>query len=79
MGKTVVYKVLVTTRRVDVVIVRLPDAGIVEFTGAAEGSTGTAAEELTKATLVELATALLRAAVSFGVPGWVNPGIPVPF
>ena len=79
VGKTVVYKVLVTTRRVDVVIVRLPDAGIVEFTGAAEGSTGTAAEELTKATLVELATALLRAAVSFGVPGWVNPGIPVPF
>jgi hypothetical protein len=70
---------LVTTRRVDVVMVELPDAGIVELTGAAEGSTGTAAEELTKTTLVELATALLRAAVPFGAPGWVNPGIPVPF
>ena len=68
VGKTVVYKVLVTTRRVDVVMVELPDAGIVELTGAAEGSTGTATEELTKTTLVELATALLRAAVPFGVP-----------
>jgi len=64
VGKTVVYKVLVTTRRVDVVMVALPDAGIVELTGAAEGRTGTATEELTKTTLVELATAL-----PFGVPG----------
>lgn len=69
MGNTVVYKVLVTTRRVDEVMVKLPDAGTVELTGAAEGSTGTAAEELTKTTLLELAAALLRAAVPFGVPG----------
>ena len=71
VGKTVVYSVLVTTRRDEVVIVVL--------SGARLAGPEASSDELTGTALVELATALLRVAVPWDAPGWVNPGMPVPF
>ena len=76
VGKTVVYKVSITTRRDDVVIVEFSGAmateleaktdDAAELTGAAEGDaceTDATRDELTRAPAVELTRALLGAAV----------------
>lgn len=72
VGKTVVYNVLVTTRRDEVAIVVLPGRRMAELTGAAEGSTDVpdrTGEELAREAPTELVTAGLTVAVPWGAPG----------
>jgi hypothetical protein len=60
VGKTVVYSVLVTTRRVEVTMVELPGDSTAELTGTAEGDA--AIDELTRAEPVEPSRLLLGVA-----------------
>jgi hypothetical protein len=77
VGKTVVYSVFVTTRPDDMVIVEFAGGRSAELEAGIED-----AAELTGAdepVADKLNNALLRVAEPGAAPGWVKPGIPVPF